>query len=219
MLRLTPKRLEAQNAEFDMEAARQQFAERNWVRVPGFIEPSLLETLHRELARAPFYDRSHGEIGTELCLVSGALTAALELMANDPELLAVIEKLTGCGPLGCFVGRVYRMVPGAGHYDTWHSDVGENRKVAMSVNLSSSDYSGGVTEFRRVADERPFDSVANTGLGDAILFRIDPGLRHRVTPIEGREPKTAWAGWFRSSPRFEDLIRDRRSSASAASNT
>src|SRR4051794_1159093 len=214
MLRLTSKRLEMGNPD-NIAATRRLFAERNWMQLRGFIEPALLETLHRELARAPFYDRSHGAIGTELCLVPSALSAALELMANDPELLAMIEALTACGPIGCFEGRVYRMVPGAGHHDSWHSDVGENRIIAMSVNLSTSDYSGGVTEFRRVADERPFDSVANTGLGDAILFRIDPGLRHRVTLVEGREPKTAWAGWFRSSPRFEDLIRDRRSSASA----
>ena len=163
MLRLTPKRLEVQKAEFDFAASCRQFAERNWVRVPRFIEPSLLATLHRELARASFYDRSHGAIGTELCLLPGALSAALELMANDPELLAMIEAITACRPLGCFEGRVYRMVPGAGHHDSWHSDVGENRKIAMSVNLSTSDYVGGVTEFRRVDEDRPSDSVANTG--------------------------------------------------------
>jgi hypothetical protein len=40
--------------------------------------------------------------------------------------------------------------------------------------------------------------VANTGAGDALIFRISPHLQHRISDLEGAEPKTAFAGWFRS---------------------
>jgi hypothetical protein len=42
--------------------------------------------------------------------------------------------------------------------------------------------------------------LPNTGQGDAIFFRISPELKHVVTAMEGTEPKTAYAGWFRSGP-------------------
>jgi hypothetical protein len=38
------------------------------------------------------------------------------------------------------------------------------------------------------------------------MFRIDPSLRHRVIAVRGTRPRTAWAGWFRSVPVFEDLF-------------
>lgn len=47
----------------------------------------------------------------------------------------------------------------------------------------------------------------NTGLGDALIFRISGELKHRVAPMEGDEAKTAFAGWFRSDlPDFFDAL-------------
>jgi hypothetical protein len=208
MLRIARNGLTKTGAEADVAAARQHFDERHWLRLRGFVDSDLLRALHRELDRAEFYDRSHDGIGAELCLASGPITASLELLANDPALFSTIDELTGCGPFGCFDGRVYRMMA-LDHHDSWHSDLGEDRRVAMSVNLSTSVYSGGVTEFRHSNESDAFDRVANTGFGDAIIFRLDPGLRHRVTGVEGSMPKTAWAGWFRATPNFRDLFRAR----------
>jgi len=36
----------------------------------------------------------------------------------------------------------------------------------------------------------------NTGLGDALLFRISADLIHRVQGVTGDHPKIAFAGWF-----------------------
>ena len=101
------------------------------------------------------------------------------------------------------------MVPGGGHYDSWHGDEGFDRMVAMSVNLSSKPYEGGVLQIRDNNTAGILHEVANTGFGDAILFRIGPGLTHRVTTVEGSLPKTAFAGWFRSRPFYRDLVRER----------
>ena len=39
-----------------------------------------------------------------------------------------------------------------------------------------------------------------TEAGDAILFKLDAALKHRVTEPEGRVPRTVFAGWFRTEP-------------------
>ena len=193
----------------DFEAAKRVFAAWHCLTLEGFVDSDLLAVVRRALAVAAFHDRRHAGIGTELCLSEGPLSAALEFLWNSPVLSAAVDRITGCGPIGCFEGRVYRMLPARGHYDSWHSDVGEDRRVAMSVNLSADRYQGGVTEFRHLNEEKPFHHVANTGFGDAIIFRIDPSLRHQVTEVTGRFAKTAYAGWFRTSPDYPTLFRER----------
>jgi hypothetical protein len=50
--------------------------------------------------------------------------------------------------------------------------------------------------------------VANTGPGSALIFRIAEELQHRISDMEGDEPKTAFAGWFRPDlPEFFDELR------------
>ena len=98
------------------------------------------------------------------------------------------------------MGRVYRMIPGSGHYDSWHSDMIGHRMIGMSINLSPEPYSGGVFQLRERDSEQILYEVANTGLGDAILFRLADHLQHRITDVDGTIPKTAFAGWFQSEP-------------------
>jgi hypothetical protein len=193
----------------DFQQARRAFAVNQCLRLERFVEAELLAVVQQALAVAPFYDRTHDGIGTELCLSEGPLSAALEFLWNSPALSVAIDRITGCGPIGCFEGRVYRMLPAEGHYDSWHSDVGEDRRIAMSVNMSMARYEGGVTELRRVDEEAPFHRIANTGRGDAIIFQIDPTLRHQITKVTAREAKTAYAGWFRTTPDYPTLFRQR----------
>ena len=181
--------------------------------LPQFLEPNLLDSLRRQLDEADFVDRTHEGIGTELCLPPGPLSGILELLVNDQALFEVVEALTGCEAIGCFEGRVYRMVPGEGHYDSWHGDLGHDRLVAMSVNLGAEEYRGGLLQIRRVDAPEIEHEVANVGPGDAILFRIAPGLAHRVTEVEGSVAKTAYAGWFRARPHFHELLKARLSPA------
>jgi len=189
-----------------LDSMRIAFERDDYVRLPDFMTPPVLELLAGSVERGEFVGRSHDGIGTELCLVSGFATAALQLVSNDPALLDAISAIAGCGPLGSFDGRVYRMVPGAGHYDSWHSDVGENRCVALSINLSRQAYEGGVLQLRHASASEPQHEVPNAGFGSAVLFRVSPALRHRVTAVGGTAPRTAYAGWFRSAPDFEELF-------------
>ena len=89
-------------------------------------------------------------------------------------------------------------MPVAEHYDNWHDDLAvRERLVTMSVNLGPDYYGGGVLQLRHTGADNILAEVHNTGLGDALLFRLAPGLEHRVTRIESGV-KTALAGWFAS---------------------
>ena len=185
---------------------RAEFSARHCVRLLGFIEPRLLASIHAQVAAATFAPRAHGSISTELCMQPHPGVGLLHFLVNDPAVFRLVEQVTGCSRLSFFVGRVYRMLAGSGHYDSWHSDVGNDHQIGMSVNLSTAPYEGGVFEIRRAGGGEPAASLPNTGAGDAILFAIADGLEHRVTPMQGEAAKTAFAGWFGTKYDYRDVV-------------
>ena len=202
----------------DVEDLRRQFVEQPYVDLPGFVAPGLLSIVERAVEQGDFADRAHPGIGTEVCLESGAATSACQLVFNDPALLDAVTRIAGCSALRCFDGRVYRLEPQSGHYDSWHSDAALDRIVGLSVNLSREPYDGGVLEIRRAVVAEAEHTVGSGAFGSAVLFRISPELRHRVTAVHGERPRTAYAGWFRTSPDFADAflrVLDSRPAAAA----
>jgi hypothetical protein len=183
----------------ELEALRHEYERSHLVRLPGLLESPLLDRIRREVDAAEF-ESQESELSRELCMRPGRGFALLLFAANDPALFEVVRAITGCERIGRFDGRVYRMLPGAGHGNDWHDDLIANRLVAMSINLSASSYSGGVLEMRDTRSGETLQRVANTGPGEAILFRIAPQLEHRVTPVDGTFPKTACVGFFKSAP-------------------
>src|SRR5439155_2860683 len=113
---------------------------------------------------------------SELCMESGKAPALLRFLLDDPGLFEMVRSITGCGRLGGFEGRLYRMTPGPGHRDWLHHDRQPNHVVAMSVNLSSTPHSGGTLEIRDRDSKRVLHSAANAGPGDALLFSVAPSL-------------------------------------------
>lgn len=182
----------------DLLALREEFEGRDSVVLKGLLDDALLARVRDELDQGEFEERRHTTGHAELCIDRGRAQALLFFLANDPALFELVRGITGCDRIGCFAGRLYRMLPGSEHEGTWHDDCVEGRMVAMSINLSESPYSGGVLEIRDRDSKRITRRLANTGPGDAVLFRIAPTLLHRVTKVEGDVPKTAFAGWFRS---------------------
>jgi hypothetical protein len=173
----------------------------------------MLERIRRVIESEEFGVQDHGGLKTELSMRTTRAATLLGFLINDPTLFEQIRAITGCERIGTFVGRIYRMLPGPEHEDSWHDDVTEGRMVAMSLNLGEAPYSGGVLEIRDRDSKRVLHRVENTGPGDALLFRIARGLQHRVTAVEGSVPKTAYAGWFTSNRDFEllrpgDFLRD-----------
>jgi hypothetical protein len=77
----------------------------------------------------------------------------------------------------------------------------------VSINLSTEDYGGGILQIRERESEKIVSEIPNLGSGDAIVFRLAPHLQHRITEIEGKADKTAFAGWFRARPNFLSLLK------------
>jgi hypothetical protein len=190
----------------DLDRLRTQFDGEHCVRLPGFLDTELLSFVQEQVERARFDVRVHPNISVELCLTDDVTLSLLYFLSNDPRLFHVVRQITGCGRIGCFLGRVYRMVPGAGHYDSWHTDAVGHRLIGMSVNLGAHIYDGGVFRLREAGSKKLLCEAVNTGAGDAIVFRIATHLQHCVTPLEGTMPKTAFAGWFQSEPEFLTLL-------------
>jgi hypothetical protein len=190
----------------ELTALRQQFARDHVVRLPGLFGPELLAALRRRLEGAAFSRRVEKGIEIELTLEEPAPLAIAMVTLNDPALFALIDRMTGCGSIGCFSGRVHlrRRSADGGHYYPWHDDVGHDRLVGLSINLSAERFAGGVLEIRDRESERIVARVRNPTAGDAVLFRIAPTLEHHVTPVTTDAARLVLAGWFRRAPNFWD---------------
>jgi hypothetical protein len=210
MIQINRSGVTFRGAPGDLQNLRSQFDQRHCVLLRDFFEPELLALVRRRLESAGFQDHHDSGIAEELMAQDKTLNGLLHIVTNNPKLFELVKEITGCDPIGSFGGRVYRMIPGGGHYDTWHSDVGDNRLITLSLNLSADVYSGGLLQIREVESGRIVHEVANTGLGDAILFRISTKLCHRVSALEGTGAKTAFAGWFKSQPSYQRIFADLR---------
>lgn len=181
-----------------LQALNAQFARERMLRLPGFFGGDLLSTVTRRLRQARFNERVATRVfppAVDLKLDDADLLGVLHFVLNDPAVIRFVASVSSTEPTG-FVGSVYRIAPGMGHRDSWHSDVDGNRLVALTLNLSEETFEGGELEMRENGQRRPLWRVANTGAGDALLFAIAPNLKHRIRPMQGHTPKTAFAGWF-----------------------
>jgi hypothetical protein len=181
----------------DAAALRADFDRDHVVRLPRFLGEELLARVERLVAEGEFALREDAGIATELCLQPGRALDLLLFVMNAPRLWEALREVTGIAEHASFGGRVYRFDPAVAHHDSWHDDsAGGKRLVGISVNLGREPFRGGEFQIRPKAERERIVTIANTGPGDAIVFRIAPELQHRVRPVEGTVPKTALAGWF-----------------------
>jgi hypothetical protein len=197
----------------ELAALYDRFGRDHCVSLPGFFDPHFLNEITPEIERANFYRREHGKIGSEGCMEANATLARLLFGVNDHRLFDAIDAITGCGGIGCFDGRVYRLGASGTDRDSWHSDLGDNRLVALSVNVGTESYRGGTLQIRDAHSRELLHEARPTHPGDALLFRLAADLEHQVTSVEGSTPRTAFAGWFKSRPSFRAVIEGRGWSA------
>ena len=182
-----------------IEALRDEFARRHLVRFRHFLDADLLSRVRAAIDGGTFVTREDAGIAVELCLEPSRAQDILMFVMNAPQLFAVVRAISECEPIEAFAGRIYRFDPAVAHHDSWHDDTsgaGAGRLAGFSLNLSPQHYRGGTFQIREKARPEEIVEVENTGAGDAFLFRIAPQLQHRVMPVEGRQAKTAFAGWF-----------------------
>jgi hypothetical protein len=186
----------APRASWPALAAR--FGAERRLLLPGLIASDLRSLLLRRLDHARFEPRVAARVhppATDLKLRDPDLNGLLHFLFNDAAVVAFVRTIGGDRSITGFVGAVYRMLPDAGHRDSWHSDADGNRRVGLTVNLSVRPFAGGALSLR-TRNQVPLWTFANSGPGDGLLFAIHPELEHRVQEVSGEESKTALAGWF-----------------------
>jgi hypothetical protein len=210
MIQVTRRGTELSSSTEALGALRDQFEQHHFFLLPGLLEPELLDLIQRQIDLGEFRERVHEDIDSnkELCLTESAAFSALLFLMNDEKLFHVIQSITQCDQINSFEGRVYRVNSGDGHHDSWHNDIGEDRLVGMSLNLSREIYAGGVLQIRNRDSGALVSEAANTGSGDAVVFRLSRDLQHRITEVEGSAAKTAFAGWFRAQPKVSSSLDD-----------
>lgn len=197
-----------------IDAFRDQFSRSFCVRLEQFVEPWLCDRWSRAIESAPFRPRVHKSAEywggapppNDLVLDAPALLGQMLFVMNDPTLFTVVERISGCDPIGSFYGVVYRFVPGLGHADRWHSDMDGNRIAAISVNLGREPFAGGHLQIADAVTNAVLYDAPNLGFGDAGLFRLAEDLRHRVTELLPGPPRTVLTGWFRRRPSYADWL-------------
>ncbi|HEV2815093.1 MAG TPA: hypothetical protein VGW10_17695 [Solirubrobacteraceae bacterium] len=124
------------------------------------------------------------------------VSALLLFKLCDPATFDLVERVTGCDPIGHFHGRTYRMIPGAGHVSPWHDDAVMGRLAAFTINLSPEPFEGARLQVKDAATDELLTEVDDLDFGDAVLIRISKAYQHRNSPLLGTAPKTSYAGFF-----------------------
>ena len=218
LIQLTSTGVDFNGTQEDMDSLRTKYLRDNYIIFPRLYEPSLFEKIMQRVQAAPFEPHDHGdEIGHEFCMADQTTAALLDFPLNNPAFLRIIEHITGHSNIGRFWGRVYRLTDSAEQSFNWHTDANEGRVATMSINLSPQIFEGGALQLKRRGSDEILQEVYNTGLGDAVLFRISDDLFHRVLGVKGKIPKTAFAGWFREGedflPNIEKILKSSRARA------
>jgi len=209
LIQLTRKGVVFTGTQAELNSLREKYERDNYVILPQLYEPMLLEEIMLRVDAAPFLPKDHDGIALELCMDDMITVAMMGFFPNNPVFLRLLERITGQPRIGEFIGRVYRMTSSDGHYDRWHSDCCDRRVVTMSVNLSRQSFAGGALQMKHCGSDKIPREIRNTGFGDALLFRISDDLVHRVQRVEGKIPKTAFAGWFLEGEDFLPNLRKR----------
>ena len=205
-IQITKKGIVFSNTNSNLEDLQKEFNKNHCIVIPNFLQKELLNPIHDKLQEIKFYTKIHPAPGVEACTRKNPILTLLQFLANDRKLFRLIEQITGCKEINHFGGRIYSFIPGKGHHHSWHEDIGDNRLIAMSINLSTDVYSGGILKIRNRESKRIYREIANTGFGDVALFRIDDHLEHKVTHVKGAVRKISFAGWFRSKGSYESFL-------------
>lgn len=193
------------NIDKDLKKLNSEFNKNHHVKLLSFLESSLLSFIQTKISQAGFYEFKHSTVdAVDEFLIDESINNTLNFLLNDKKLFQFIEQVTSCPKIGSFYGRTCKM--SANHYDDWHSDMIDNRMIALSINLSTEVYAGGILQIRNEKTKEILYEVANAGFGDAIIFKIDPGLNHRVTEVKNGTSRIVFAGWFRSKPEYRPIF-------------
>ena len=209
MIRFTETGVEVTGSDNELAAAKESFASRRLLHLPGLLSPELAEAVRQgikadgfeepELVAADSPDAVYrgayqgGKVGEDLRPGDAAQT--IKARTNDPKLLDFVAGITGSPPLERCVGRVFRLLPMAEDLP-WHTDAEGGRLADLIIDLSIDKHEGGRFQMRDGRSHEIFNEVDDMAFGDGLLIRISPDIEHHYQAITGSIPKVTFSGWF-----------------------
>ena len=197
----------------EWRALQEEMRTRHCVLLKDFLSPSFISLVRPLLTTERFvpspYVDSKGKVFSRDMLLetSDPLARLFSFCLNSPRLYAAVGDLAGLGEdIRCFTSRTYKMFPAGGDFDSWHYDDDGRRLLGFNINLGTEPTQGGEFQIRDRSEPRKLRRAIKNNFGDALIFRIDKRLVHRVSPLEGTVPRFCTAGWFVSQPDLRDLI-------------
>jgi hypothetical protein len=199
--------------------AQAEFARTHLIRLPQFFEPSLLDRFAAALDRAPWQRRIHyannawssddpaadpddgsPAWGTDLQVCHPPVVTAFGFLLNDRALFDALQAITRCPRILSFYPNIYKILPGEGPFDDWHTDTDGTRLLALSINGGRERVEGGELQVRHRGTSAVLHALSNGTFGDALLVRVEDGLEHAVNAVTGVAPRMAAGGWFTTAP-------------------
>lgn len=215
MIQFTETGVESTTSDNALAAARESFASRRLLHLPGLLSPRLAEAVRRGLREDGFEEPELVADGSPDSIYRGAYQGkkvgedlrpgdtarTLAARTNDARLLEFVEAITGSPPLERCVGRVFRLLPMAEDLP-WHTDAEGGRLADLIIDLSIEKHEGGCFQMRDARTREIFNEVDDMAFGDGLLIRISPDIEHHYKAITGSIPKVTFSGWFvpKSSP-------------------
>src|SRR3990167_6130489 len=160
------------------------FAKQTALVLSHIIDSSTLLKISSLLSQDLFIPRELEYIGTQEVEKEPVVGRMIAFLLGQPQLLRRLEQMTGCGTLRRVAGGIAQLQAGSDHKLRWHDDINdERRRLAITINLSMHHYTGGQFELRKKGCASLLFCHQHHVLGDAILFKVDRTLEHRVTPV------------------------------------
>jgi hypothetical protein len=166
---------------------------------------SLFQSLMAQAAAAPFVHNDVEHVGTREIEQPQRVGKLISLLLARPEMLRWLERVTEVRPLRAVSGQLAQTRANGSDELVWHDDLSDlTRKLAVVINLSSEDFKGGLFELRRKGSKEVLVSQKYHKPGSMMIFAVEPGLEHHVTPLLSGGPRRVYAGWYLSEPEHAD---------------
>lgn len=181
----------------DPAALATVFRAQHAIVCPGLLAAPLLARLTERCDAGRFVPDEVEGLGTRESESPQVVGGALNVLLARAPLYRWLEAVTGCDPIGAVSGRVVQTRPNGTDQLRWHDDLDEpERLLAVTIDLGSVPYTGGVFELRRVGEPDGVRRFRHARAGTGLIFALSPALQHRVTRLEGGGPRRLYTGWF-----------------------
>jgi hypothetical protein len=206
MIQFTSEGVEVTASPERLSEAREEFARRRLLHLPGLLSPELAKTVHAGLERDGFEEPDMssansvyrgayqgGKVGEDLR--PGPTAKVIAERTNDARLLQFVQTIAGSPPLTRCIGRVFRLFALPEDLP-WHTDAEGGRLADLIIHLSPVQHEGARFEMRDKETREIFNTVDKMEFGDALLIRISPKIEHHYKAVTGTIPKVTFSGWF-----------------------